>query len=152
MQVRKGGVWRTITSARVRRGGAWRTVQQIQEYFDGQWREVANLVSGSSDEMSVEIRLPSSGATVTGGSATQSLNSIKAVPRDGLAPYTYSWEVLSDDGPGSVAVDEPTVARTDIFATFSSSTGTITATVRCTVTDALGTTADETADLTFIRT
>ena len=136
--VRLGGAWRTITGAQVFSGGSWRTLVAIQVYSGGAWRQVGNFSApsggggGGGGTVSVSISpSPFSGT----GSTTPSLT---ATPSGGLAPYTYAWTVVSSTAP--MTVTHPSLATTTAYSTTTLNPGdSINATLRCTVTDSLGT-------------
>lgn len=118
-----GGTWRAITRGEVFRGGTWRPVVAF----------VAPLsVSANNASGIVSDRRP---AQVTSDVS-------QARPAGGLAPYSYSWSIVS----GSASINSPSTAAT----TFSAIVGPgiyLESTARVACTDALGRTA--TADITI---
>lgn len=133
MYIRLGGEWRTIQSCQIRANGAWRTVKQIKIYADGAWRECANFAGGGTGgtgggSLTVAI------TAVTSGNRTD----LTATPTNGVPRYTYAWSVVS----GSASITSPARATTRI-------TGSGSVTVRCDVTDSLGSTGTDTETLTL---
>jgi hypothetical protein len=151
MKIRVAGVWRDILGCKLRANGSWRTVIAVKIYSGGAWRNAASFSpTGTSGGMTVEIEGDRVDGTFGGHTATITTDQFQASPHNGSAPFSYSWSVTDSDGPGSVAVNSPSLARTTITATFTD-VGTITATIECTATDAAGNTASDSTELTFIR-
>jgi hypothetical protein len=132
MEVRCGGAWRTITTGEAFVNGAWRTLRYGEAYIDGAWKQVATFVQ----PLTLSVSPPSTGANA-GATTTPS---VTATPSGGLGPFTYSWAKLSGD---AVSANSPSLATTSF--TLTSGSPPANATFRCTVTDALGSTA--TADV-----
>lgn len=127
-----GGAWVTLRRGQVRVGGAWRNLTRVKVYKGGQWRDGPIFVtplSASASPSDVSGSASSlGGTTVTSGYAT-------ATPSGGLAPFTYSWSV-----GGGLTITNPASATT-AFSKFLSPTQEILTDGTCTVTDALGSTA-----------
>lgn len=144
MKVRLGGVWRDITAAKVFANGAWRELVQIQVYKSSAWRTVANFTApaggggGGGGVVAVTIAPTSFAVDVLNALAIDT-PSLTATPSGGLAPYIYSWALVSITSPGAgVVIYHPTLATTTANIRFSSY-GLTDVTLRCTVTDSLGT-------------
>ncbi len=75
-------------------------------------------------------------------------NPATATPDGGKAPYSYAWTKVTGSAPSQA--DSPSASST----TFSSTQlpGLINETWKCTVTDAVGFTAEDEVDVTFNRT
>lgn len=129
------GAWRRAGRGEVLIGGAWRRIVRAEVSRSGVWRQLfafvspisvtANNVSGFA--MSRQIVQVTSDAS-------------QARPAGGLAPYSYSWAMLS----GSATPATPNMAAT----TFSARIGPgqqFESTARVTCVDALG--ASATADI-----
>lgn len=133
VQARYGGVWQSISSCNVFVGGSWRTIQKALVYQGGSWKTVANFVppfTSVTISPSPFFRGSHSSSTITSGLVT-------ATPTGGSAPYTYAWSVLSSS-PTTVTIDNPSSASTTVTADASS--GEVNCSLRCTVTDASGST------------
>jgi len=131
MEVYASGAWRTITGAEAYVGGQWRTILSAEVYKGGAWRTVGSFIQPLTLSISpASISKGGSGPIVTYSSAV-------ATPSGGSGPYTYLWEVTSG-GPFSFgsATSGTTTVSADVSV--SDKTGTI----RCTVTDSLGATAN----------
>lgn len=142
IKVRSGGVNRTATSIKIKVSGVLRTVRSIRVMSGGVLRTAyigtsALSASASPSELSgLNSNFPDPGPATT--------QSTTVTPSGGVAPFTYSWALISS-ADGTPAADNPSFATT----TFTQSLGvgqTNIATFRCTVTDSLGATA--TADVT----
>lgn len=156
MKVRKGGAWQDIVSGHVFAHGSWRDLIQIKVYKSGAWRTVANFTapaepppsgggggggSGGGGGGTITVSVSPTSVAVSGSIVTLSSDPITATPSGGRAPYTYSWAVVSHDLVATYSFSAPTAATTRVKAV-GQDPGTIgECTVRCTVTDALGTTA-----------
>lgn len=145
MEVRKDGAWRTINTAEAFIGAAWRTLKYAEAYIGGAWRQIVSFVQ--------PLTLAFNRSSPFGVGATESpmtTASCTAVPTGGLAPFTYNWTTLSQSGLTGFTINSPSAATTTFTAGVTAGVGhTGTATVRCTATDALGTTASADLDLTF---
>lgn len=145
MIVRIGAAWRTVTSGKVYLNGAWRTLTNGRAYVSGAWRDVVSFAQ------------PFTGITITpaepGGSSstsdTMTSSFATATPTGGLAPFTYSWTLVSSTGLTAITINNPTSASTSVTATISpGGAGTSgSATLQCTATDTLG--ASKSASVTF---
>jgi hypothetical protein len=143
MKVRKGGVWRDIVSAKVFESGVWRELVQIKVFKSSSWRTVANFTTpaggggGGGGVVSVTIS-PTSISAHTEDNLAAPTGSLTATPSGGLAPYIYSWALVSVTSPATgVLINKPTLASTTATVLFSTY-GLATVTLRCTVTDSLG--------------
>ena len=120
---------REITSAKAFIGGAWRTLTVGKVYKGGAWQSAASFVL----PMSVAITPnPAFGR----GTGYVTSNTITATPTGGLAPFTYSWTVVSS-APRLVTINSPATASTT--ATADVSGGDVNFTLQCVATDSLGT-------------
>jgi hypothetical protein len=87
----------------------------------------------------------------SGSGAVVQTPSVTATPSGGLAPYTYSWSVVSSVGSAHIA--SPATASTILSMTgLSVGDNSGSAQFRCTVTDSLGATASATVNATFTYT
>ncbi|PXA70418.1 hypothetical protein DMC25_27095 [Caulobacter sp. D4A] len=133
LTIKTGGSWRTVTAPSVRVSGAWRPVQNIWVRSGGSWRQafaayVAPTVSVDRDYIS--------GYGIPNGSAqTVATEVVAALVANGRAPFTYQWELL--DGAGIIT--SAATASTGVRYNFPRLGGTMTGSIRCKVTDALGT-------------
>jgi len=135
-----GGTWRTINSARVRIENVWRNVTSVRVYQGGAWRDAATFIQ----PLSVSLSATSVNADVQGSGIATSAP-VTATPSGGVAPFTYSWTRVS--GLSSTATT-PTAA-TSAFSRFVGVGESASEEWRCTVTDALGTTANSPNVLVF---
>lgn len=142
MEARLNGAWRTINTAEAYIGGQWRTLKYAEAYIGGTWRRIVSFVQALSLSLN---RAPFFG--ISSSASPMTTSSCTATPTGGLAPFTYSWTTLSQSGLTGFTINSPSSASTTFTATVTAGDGhTGFANVRCTVTDALGTTAH--ADLT----
>ena len=134
MEIRKGGAWRTVTSAEAYVGGSWRTLKYAEAYIGGQWRTIVTF----AQPLSLSLTLGGNGADESSNITT---SYILATPTGGVSPFTYSWTRLSMSGATDFYANSPSSAGTTFTATGVAEGVTATASFRCTVTDTLGTTA-----------
>lgn len=132
------GAWRQLARGEVFIGGAWRTLRSSETYKNGAWVQSASFVTPlmviANDVTRGGFYSTSATRTVSGTSS--------ALPSGGIAPYSYSWVILS----GPATVGSPSTASTSITATIAAETQ-VTGAARVTVTDAVGTVAN--ADITY---
>jgi hypothetical protein len=145
--VRIGAAWRTVTSGKVYLNGAWRTLTNGRAYISGVWRDVVSFAQ------------PYTGLTITpsepGGSSstsdTMTSRFATATPTGGLAPFTYAWTLVSSTGLTGITINYPTSASTSVTATLTVPVGTTGyANLKCTATDALGTSKSATVTFSFV--
>ncbi len=140
------GGWRTITGAEVFVGGEWRDIAMTEAYVGGVWKEIASFVS----PLSVSIS-PSPVAGRAGNLdstplyVTSALASAMVV--GGEAPFSYTWSIIF----GSMGIFSPNDAATK-FGSVVDPFEAVTATARVVVTDASGTTATATVNVTLRNT
>ena len=150
IQVRQGGAWQTITGAKIFANGAWRTVLAGKIYASGAWRDICNFVTpppgggGGGGGTIVLTISPSPFSRITAQHTIS--NTLTATPSGGLAPYTYSWTVVTSTT--TFTIGSPTLATTAVTATLADN-ATETCTLRCTVTDSLGSTTHADVNGTF---
>jgi hypothetical protein len=116
----------------VRVNNSARPLTRAFVHTDGNWRASAIFVSPLS--LSISPPVISAGTVVPGTAIT---GNVTATPSGGLPPFTYSWSQIS----GAAAGIANPVSATTSFSQFLTEFGTSPATFRCTVTDALGSTA-----------
>lgn len=133
------GAWRSPGRGEVLIGGQWRRITRVEAYKSSAWRSAAQFIgplSATADPAFVfghsSGRRPSQ---VVSGTTT-------ATPSGGLAPFSYSWAFIGGD---ALTITNPSSATTAFRAVNAESV------VRCTVTDALGSTAtcDVNVTITF---
>jgi hypothetical protein len=74
-----------------------------------------------------------------------------ATPTGGLAPFTYAWTLVSSTGLTGITINYPTSASTSVTATLTVPVGTTGyANLKCTATDALGTSKSATVTFSFV--
>jgi hypothetical protein len=139
VKVRTEGAWRDVPNGRIRINNNWRPLTRILVFNEGAWRSSSIFVS----PLSLAIA-PTSVSGIITAPGTVTTNVASSTPTGGLAPFTYSWVRISGV---SASPTSPTNAATS-FNFFLDTPGTASAVFRCTVTDALGSTA--TADVTAI--
>lgn len=134
MQVRLNGAWVTPSSAQVYFNGAWRTLVSGQAYVSGAWRKAVSFVQA--------LTLAVSGGYAKATTPTMTA-SLTATPSGGLGPFTYAWSVVSSTNLSSIAFSSTSVASPNITATVTSGNpgDSGMATVQCTATDSLGSSA-----------
>jgi hypothetical protein len=141
VQVRKGGTWRTITSAKVFASGAWRDVIAIKVYKAG-WRTVfTGSSSGGGGSASLSLNLSTTSLSAVGNSSVLTTGSVTVTPTGGLAPYTYRWSFTVVDGNATWDIDSETTATTTVTGSGLTPNITAHATAHVVVTDSNGVTA-----------
>lgn len=139
MEIFRDGSWKTPQRGEVLVAGSWRRIVRGEVYAGGQWRSLFKFVSPlsvsagnvqGSQSYFKPTRVTSSPSTAT--------------PTGGLAPYSYSWVVTS----GFVTASSPSTASTT-FSQVVGPYGQEFATAQVTCTDALGTTATATINITL---
>ena len=142
MRGRIGGVWVTPTVATAYINGAWRTLPRAKAYIAAAWRDVASFVQPLSLS-----NTPSSGFFASDYNIAYS-NLVTATPTGGLGPYTYLWTVFTCNK--TITINAPTSATTYISTSVQNGVDAV-GTMRCSVTDSLGTvaTADSTIALNY---
>lgn len=135
-----GSQWRTIRTGEAFVNGAWRVLRYGEAYIGGAWRTIVNFIPTLGLSIS-----PTSGIEYDHDTATVTSAVYTATPSGGQAPFTYAWT-----GSGAT-INSQFSASTTFTATGMSAGETRTAEFTCNVTDAFGTTASATVDMTFQR-
>lgn len=133
MRVAIGGVFKTVDSIKISAGGVWKPVNSTRVSIGGVWK------TGETFAPPITLAITPATVRATGiglGPDTLYTDPATAMPTGGAGPYTYAWTRLT----GSGAATTPTAATTTFSALVPAGT-IITGTFRCTVTDALGSTA-----------
>ncbi len=137
------GGWREIVGVEVYKGGQWRRIVRAEVYKNGQWRVVANFTPSVSVSITPN---PVTGAirptTIVAGYVTS--NTATASIVGGEAPFSYAWSLVS----GSVVIFTPTSSTTQ-FGAMVEPFDAIQAVAKVTVTDANGTVATATVNITL---
>lgn len=141
MEARIGGAWREIIYGEVYINGAWRRLKYAEGYISGAWRQIANFI----EPLTLDVSPPA--PSKFGTSDTITSNTVTATPTGGLAPFTYSW--VRTSGSTDIDVNSPAAASTTFTGAGLDADTLTTATFTCTVTDALGSTADDTCSPSF---
>jgi hypothetical protein len=133
------GLWREIKRRYVFHAGSWRAVKRAWVYTGGAWRQYYVGVDPFTITFEPSSLFASSfsNRTVTG--------SVSTIVSGGLAPFTYSWTVVSFTAPVSPLVASPTLAATNLTQTGVQPDSFEDAVFRVSVTDTVGQTG--TADL-----
>jgi hypothetical protein len=140
VRVRADGAWRTVRSGRIRINNAWRQLTRAAVYHDGAWRQSAVFV----EPLTLAAAPPfTDGIIIVPGTAAT--GNVTATPSGGLAPFTYAWTRISG---AEASISNPANATTS-FSLFMATPGDLSTVFRCTVTDALGSTATADATATF---
>lgn len=153
MQIRKGGTWRSTTSAQAYINGAWRQILYGKCFKSGAWRDVCNFTvtptptPTPTPTFSMTIS-PTSFVSVSGRANTSS-PVLTATPSGGASPYTYLWTVVQSDGP--VTFTASTSASTQAVAAGAPLDTSWNATLKCTCSDRTGLTGTATVSGTFQR-
>lgn len=142
MKLRLGGVWRSITGAKVFSSAAWRPIKGIKIYCDGDWRDGAVFASDLS------LALSASTLTRSARLATINTTAVTATPTGGTAPFTYAWVRQSGD---TITANQPTSAVCSFQAASMAVDEVRTAVFRCTCTDSFGNTDDADVSITITR-
>jgi hypothetical protein len=111
-------------------GSAWKVAQSFAPTMS---LSVTPEVSGSSGSPS--------GGVITSAAAF-------ATPTGGTGPYTYAWTIVSGN---ALTVNTPNSANTSFRSSVGPGNSKF-AVYRCTCTDSLGTTADDTVNVTLTNT
>lgn len=150
MQTRKGGAWRTTTSAQAYINGAWRQILYGKAYKGGAWRDVCNFTTPTpspsptptptptptpAPSLSISVS-PTSIDTATADSIVVS-DPVTATPLGGLSPYSYLWSIVSSDGH-SFTITAPTSATTSVRCNLSVPGASASGSLQCSVTDSSG--------------
>lgn len=135
MDIFQSGAWRSPSRAEAFIGGQWRTLAYAEIYIGGAWRRCVTFVQPLTLTAYDAYGYSTNTTSVTSSPAN-------ITPVGGLAPYTYSWTLLS----GAISIDAPTKANTTFSATVPYNT-TKNGTARVTCTDALGSTASATINI-----
>lgn len=118
-------------------GGVDRVIQQLR-IIDASGTD--RLIYSTASPLSLSAS-PTEVSGGTPGGSPATTDSTTATPADGTAPYTYAWTLVSYTAATAPTVLSPTSATTQFRQTGISPNDTVTATFRCTVTDALSNTA-----------
>lgn len=138
IKIRRGGEWVEPSKCKIRQAGTWREIKQIQVYSGGAWRIVANFTGssgGSGGEFDLNVN-PTSINDTSAGSFHQT-DLIQVTPDGGVSPYTYEWEVVSQDAGPTYSFTAGNKAKTRLNAN-GVTVGTFHVAVQCTATDSLG--------------
>lgn len=144
MKIRSGGAWRSITSGKVRVSGQWRDLVNGKEYVGGAWVNIFNFTLPDDTEPPdtgggvVNVSVSPTSLRQDQNTNTQTTATVTATPSGGKAPYTYSWVIVAQNGSATFSITAPTKATTAVKAD-NLPEGTTSCTIRCTVTDSLGT-------------
>jgi hypothetical protein len=151
VQVRKGGVWQTITGAQVFANGAWRALVAIQIFANGAWRQVGNFTTPAGGGAAITVSLTDPGLSTVGPSSTLTSAAMHATPSGGVAPYSYAWSIVSADPGPTFTINSPALASTTVTAASIGPIGSnVACTIKCVVTDSLGNTGTSAnADMSF---
>lgn len=143
MDARINGAWVTPKTGQAYVNSAWHTLSFAKAYVSGAWRTIVTFVQA--------LTLSVYGGSAKSTSATMSTGA-SAVPSGGLSPFTYVWSVLSSTNLSNISFSSTTVASPTITATVTSGNpgDSGTATVHCTVTDSLGSTASGQGTASFL--
>lgn len=136
-----GNILRTITSLKIWDGGALRPLRTLKVLgTDG-----VSLVTVAGFAPPLSLEQPYGAVYVSGASAQLASGPIQATPSGGVAPYTYSWGIVS----GACTFTAPTSSVTSVNSPTLGAGDIANATVRCTCTDDAGQTATWDIDITF---
>lgn len=153
MQVRKGGSWRSVTSAQAYINGAWRQILYGQCYKSGKWRNVVNFTTstGGGTTTGLTVSLSANSIRSTSNATTITCAPVTATPSGGKSPYTYTWAFTAQDGNAFV-INSPTSASTTVTVTGLGAGLDATCSIACTVKDSTGLSATSSAcSLTFFN-
>lgn len=137
LRVMHNGVLRDVINLKTKELGVLRNLKTLKVMDGGSLRLVANFVQA----MSVVATKPAVDPGDTKGPLVANVTG-------GLAPYSYSWTVVADDGVNP-AISSPTSSSTTVTRTGALEGG---ATFRVTVTDALGTVASDDIPISWFST
>lgn len=142
MKVFYGGVWKDIAGANVFANGAWRSLSAIKAYVSGAWRDVANFtppggVGGGGGGGSLSLSVSPASTFRHANNTVLTSPSITCTPSGGLAPYTYVWSFVSQDGFATYTINSPTLATCSVTASGCPEDQTVGCVIHCSVTDSL---------------
>lgn len=130
IRIKVGGLLKTVISGRVMVADALKTFYAV------------------SSELSLAVS-PDSRLAV-GFTATATSAAFTATPTGGIAPYSYAWSIVSYEGALPTALN-PSFASSGFRQTGLGIGDSNLCAIRCDVTDSIGTTAFDTAQVTFTR-
>lgn len=137
-------VARTIAAFQVRDGG--NVARNISEIRVRDSNNVSRIVYMSVSPLTGSIS-PNPVSQVSYSSNTIGSPTVTATPSGGLAPYTYSWTLVSWDNPISPpTITSNTAAMTSFIQANCLPNETSAALFRCTIIDSVGQTATPTVD------
>lgn len=141
IRVRSSTGVKALASIRVRDGAGVRAIANIK-VRDGTGVKSIWSASGSGGSFTVNALPPVAyGGVAVGGLTAVYSEDITVSPVGGVAPYTYAWSLVSGDA-GTWVFSSGTSATTRVGRTAVGTGLSYSHTVKCTVTDANGNTAD----------
>lgn len=145
IKVKEGGVLRTITGMKIKAGGIVRTIKTVKVMVGGVLETVATFVPAITLNISPDL---ASGVSSSPSGGTIHSNYVTATPSGGAGPYTYAWTRIF----GTELVLSGPASATTRFSLNVIASDSVSATYRCTVTDAFGQTAQDTVSVTLTNT
>lgn len=143
-----GSVTRTITAMKVMDGATLRSILRVKVMdSDGVTLRTVYAVSGGGAFTATIDPGIAYGSVISASPAPVTTNSVTCSPTGGVGPFTYLWENIA--GEGNAFAVSPTNASTTFHLANVISGNSASATFRCTITDALGSTATATIVATF---
>ena len=158
MKVWVAGAWRDILSAKVRMSGAWRPLAAVKIYSGAAWQDAGTFdvattgTGGGGGGTRFRVDVSPQSSSVSAASSTVTSGLYRATPSRGVAPFTYSWVVATDDGSASFTINTPTLAQTTVTASGIPTLTQATCVIRCTCTDAVGNTDFDDAGASLTNT
>lgn len=144
LQIRDAGTLRTIKKLTIRQAGVNRSIRTLKIMDGGVLRTVAIF----ADPLAVTAP-DVTGRYSSGGSSTITTNASEAVATGGFGPYTYQWALASNGGGNPSGATAYTSASSAFTKTNVPENQTYIDRWKVTVTDSLGSQAEDEISATF---
>lgn len=141
MRVRLNSAWKEVTGGRIRVGTSWKNLTRAIVYVGGAWKD--------ADVFTPPLSVSANDVFAAGFTSTLTTNTATASVTGGIAPYTYAWALVANGGGTVSTANSPSAISTTFTKTGVPAGTDYTDTWKVTVTDSLGSTAEDTISATF---